>query len=120
VHPYREAGLGVANTLSATLNMVLLLFALRRKLSRLGLTSLLRLLRVLMPAAVLAGIVAALLASAWEKKLGHGSLALKLGAVFVPGAIAGLIYWLMALAGRVPSAVEILGLLGRAFGRKTV
>src|SRR5439155_9607749 len=42
VHPYREAGLGVANTLSATLNMALLLFALRRKLSRLGLTSILR------------------------------------------------------------------------------
>src|SRR5438046_6891359 len=47
VRPYREAGLGVANTLSASFNTVLLLYALRRKLSRLGLTSILRLLRVL-------------------------------------------------------------------------
>ena len=109
----------MANTLSATLNMVLLLFALRRKLSRLGLTSLLKQLRALVPAAVLAGIVAALLASIWEKNLGHSSLPLKLGAVFVPGAIALLAYWLLAVAGRVPTAVEILGLLGRAFRRKT-
>jgi putative peptidoglycan lipid II flippase len=120
VHPYREAGLGVANTLSAILNTVLLLFALRLKLSRLGLTSLLRLLLVLVPAAVLAGLIAALLASTWETRLGHDSLALKLGAVFVPGTIAGLVYWLLAIAGRVPMAVEILGLLGRKFNRRTV
>jgi len=119
VHPYREAGLGVANTLSATLNMALLLFALRRKLSRLGLTSILRLLRVLVPAAVLAGVVAALLESAWEKKLGHDTLALKLGAVFVPGAIAGLVYWLLAIVGRVPTAMEIAGFIRRAFQRRT-
>jgi putative peptidoglycan lipid II flippase len=120
VHPYREAGLGVANTLSAILNTMLLLFALRLKLSRLGLTSLLRLLLVLVPAALLAGLIAALLASSWEKKFGHNSLALKLGAVFVPGAIAGLAYWLLAIAGRVPTAVELLGLLGRTFNRRTV
>ena len=34
VQPYREAGLGVANTLSASFNTLLLVYALRRKLSR--------------------------------------------------------------------------------------
>src|SRR5205823_12707375 len=38
VQLYREAGLGVANTLSAVFNTLLLTYALRRKLSRLGLT----------------------------------------------------------------------------------
>src|SRR6266404_5260335 len=37
VHPYREAGLSVANTLSATVNVCLLMYALRRKLSTLNL-----------------------------------------------------------------------------------
>ena len=59
VQPYRAAGLGVANTLSATLNLALLVYALRRKLSRLGLTGVVNTLLVLVPDAVLAGVVAA-------------------------------------------------------------
>ena len=86
VHPYREAGLGVANTLSASLNLALLVYALRRKLSRLGLTGVVHVLLVLVPDAVLAGVVAAALAWLWEKQLGHATLLLKLGMVFVPGA----------------------------------
>ena len=62
VHPSRKAGLGVANTLSASLNLALLVCALRRKLSRVGLTGLVHTLLVLVPDAVLAGVVAAALA----------------------------------------------------------
>jgi len=50
VQRYREAGLGVANTLSATLNLALLVYALRRKLSRLGLAGVVNTLLVLVPA----------------------------------------------------------------------
>ena len=57
MQPYREAGLGVANTLSATLNMALLIYALRRKLKHLGFASVVQTLLVLVPTAVLAGIV---------------------------------------------------------------
>ena len=85
VQPYREAGLGVANTLSASLNLALLVYALRRKLSRLGLTGVVSTLLVLVPDAVLAGVVAAALGWLWEKQLGHATLLLKLGVVFVPG-----------------------------------
>ena len=40
VRPYREAGLAVANTLSAGFNTALLLFALRKKLARLDMAGL--------------------------------------------------------------------------------
>src|SRR5439155_4836631 len=58
VHPYKEAGLGVANTLSACINVSLLTYALRRKLSRLRLTGLPRALLVLILSAAVAGAVA--------------------------------------------------------------
>jgi putative peptidoglycan lipid II flippase len=117
VQPYQEAGLGVANTLSASLNLALLVYALRRKLSRLGLTGLVHTLLVLVPAAILAGVIAAALAWLWERKLGHATLILKLGAVFVPGGIAVLIYWLAALWARVPAAHDVANLIWRRFRR---
>jgi len=52
VQPYQEAGLGVANTLSASLNLALLVYALRRKLSRLDMKDVVQVLLVLVPAAL--------------------------------------------------------------------
>jgi hypothetical protein len=43
----------------------------------------------------------------WEQYLGHHVMPLKLGAVFVPAAAAGLVYWLAALAMKVPAAKEM-------------
>src|SRR3989441_590114 len=117
VRPYREAGLGVANTLSATLNVVLLLFALRRKLSRLGLESFLHALLLLVPIALLAGTVAWFSHSFWEKNFGHATLGVKIGAVFVPGAVAVLIYWLLALWLKVPATKELRVLLSKRLRR---
>ncbi len=117
VRPYREAGLAVANTLSATFNVALLLFALRKKLSRLGLAGLLRTLLVLAGAAVLAGAIAFWTSRVWEQKLGHGTLAVKLGAVFVPGAVAALVYWVAAMTAKVPAAKEITDLVLQKFRR---
>jgi putative peptidoglycan lipid II flippase len=119
IHPYREAGLAVANTLSASLNLGLLTYALRRKLSRLGLTGLVHTLLVLVPDAILAGVVAAALAWLWDKQLGHTTLVLKLGMVFVPGGAAGLVYWLVALWLKVPAASEMAAVILHKFrGRK--
>src|ERR1035437_355728 len=115
IHPYREAGLAVANTLSASLNLALLVYALRRKLSRLGLTSLVNTLLVLVPDAILTGVVAAALAWLWDKQLGHAALMLKVGMVFVPGCIAALVYWLVALWLNVPAAREMLDLVLERF-----
>ena len=111
VQRYREAGLGVANTLSAGFNTVLLSYALRRKLSHLGLAGFRTTLVVLVLDAVLAGVVALLLGALWEKHLGHHSLPLKVGAVFVPGAAAGFVYCLIALWLKVPTIREMGNLL---------
>jgi putative peptidoglycan lipid II flippase len=118
VQRYREAGLAVANTMSATFNLVLLTFALRKKLSRLGLSLLKQTLLVLVPNAILAGVVAWILGSFWEKRLGHATLALKMGAVFVPGGIASLIYWLVAVWAKVPAAHDLFVLFQRRIGKR--
>ena len=113
VHPYREAGLGVANTLSACCNLLLLTYALRRNLGRLGLRSLMNTLLVLVPTAILVAIIAALLSALWERSIGHSSLPRRLGSVFVPGGIAAVIYWFIALKFKVPAATEMRTVLFR-------
>jgi len=112
-----EVGLALANTVSATLNAVLLAYALRRKLKSLSLAGLKPVLLVLLGAALLAGAIAAALGFLWERNLGHTSLLLKIGAVFVPATAAGLAYWLAALAGKVPAAREITALVLARFRR---
>ena len=113
VQPYREAGLAVANTLSATFNTLLLLYALRRKLSRVGMTQIVKTLLVLLPSALAAGLVAAGLAWLWDKQLGHKSFPVKLGAVFIPGSAGVLVYWVLSTFGGVTAAKEITTLLLR-------
>src|SRR5260370_10836885 len=113
VHPYREAGLGVANTLSACCNLLLLTYALRRNLGRLGLRSLMNALLVLVPTAILVAIIAALLSAQWEISFGHHSFLRKLGAVLAPTIVSGLVYWLVALRFKVPAAIEMRAFLSR-------
>ena len=113
VRPYREAGLAVANTLSAGFNTALLLFALRKKLARLDMAGLPQNVFTLLGAAAAAGAVGFGLYHFWDGKLGHANLAAKLGAVFVPGVLAGAIYWLLALWAKVPAAREMSGLIGQ-------
>jgi putative peptidoglycan lipid II flippase len=118
VQRYREAGLAVANTMSATINLVLLTYALRRRLSRLGLSQVKQTLLVLVPNAIFAGVIAWVLGSVWEKRLGHATAALKIGAVFVPGGIASLVYWLVAISAKVPAAHDMFVLFQRRMGKK--
>jgi putative peptidoglycan lipid II flippase len=101
-----EAALASANTLSACFNVLLLVYALRRKLARVALTGVMRTLVLLVPVAIVAGVVAKLFEGLWEQHLGHTTVALKLGAVFVPGGIACLVYWALALWLKVPAARE--------------
>jgi hypothetical protein len=75
-----------------------------------GLTSLVHTLLVLVPDAVLAGVVAVALAWLWDKQLGHATLLLKAGMVFLPGGVAVLVYWLVALWLKVPAAQEMTDL----------
>jgi putative peptidoglycan lipid II flippase len=107
VVPLRQGGLGIANTVTSACNVGLLLFALRKKMGRLEMGALRSSLRPLALAALLAGLLAWGGWHLWENRLGHQTIALKIGAVFVPAAIAGVIYWLAALACKIPAAQEM-------------
>jgi putative peptidoglycan lipid II flippase len=105
--PLAEGGPGIANTCTSAINVGLLLFALRKKLGKLEMTPLRETLRTLVLAALAAGIIAWTGWRWWEATLGHASLALKIGAVFVPAGIAGGFYWAVAMLCKVPAAKEM-------------
>jgi putative peptidoglycan lipid II flippase len=108
VVPLRQGGLGLANTATSICSVWLLLYALRRKLGKLEMESLRATFLPLAVAGILAGLVAWSGWWSWEKSLGHKTIALKIGAVFVPAAVAGLVYWLIALAFKIPAAKEMV------------
>jgi putative peptidoglycan lipid II flippase len=118
VQRYREAGLAVANTLTAGLNLSLLAYGLRRKLGKLEMSELTRSLLVLIPAAALAGWVAWMIYGWWDARFGHGPLWSRLVAVFLPGAAAGAVYFGAALAGGVGSVREMFALVTTKFRRR--
>lgn len=113
VQNHREAGLGVANTLSAGINLALLFFALRKKLARLDMAGLPREIIVLVVGAAAAGLAAFWVYRFWDGQFGHARLQAKIGAVFVPGALAGGVYLSTALLSGVSSAKEMTTLLSR-------
>ncbi|MES1181040.1 MAG: murein biosynthesis integral membrane protein MurJ, partial [Verrucomicrobiota bacterium] len=107
IMPLKQGGLGIANTVTSVCNVALLLFALRKKLGKLEMASLRATLFPLALAATFAGVCAWCGWRSWENLLGHKTLALKLGAVFVPAGIAGVIYWSVALLCKIPAAKEM-------------
>jgi putative peptidoglycan lipid II flippase len=116
VEPFRAAGLGVANTFTSFLNFGLLTYGLRRKLGRLELGELRKSLSPALAAALLAGLVAWGLSRSWQSSLGHSTLLLRVGAVFVPMIAAGMIYWCVTLWAGVPAARDMIQLVSRKFG----
>jgi putative peptidoglycan lipid II flippase len=108
VAPLKQGGLGIANTITSVANAGLLFFALRKKIARLEMAPLRATFLPLAVAGIVAGMVAWSGWRFWENSLGHETLALKIGAVFVPAIAAGLIYGILALAFKVPAAKEML------------
>jgi putative peptidoglycan lipid II flippase len=111
----RQGGMAIANTATSFFNAGLLLFALRKKLGRLDMQPVIASLPQLGLAGLAGGAAAWGCHHYWSLQLGHSSLALKLGEVFVPAAAGGLIYWGIAFATRVPAAREITELIARRF-----
>ena len=105
--PLREGGPGIANLMTSTISVGLLTFALRKKLGKLDMAALRQTLVPLAIGAAAAGVIAWLGWRLWETQLGHATLALRLGAVFVPATAAGGVYWLGALACKIPAAKEM-------------
>ena len=105
--PFRQGGLGLANSLTAACNVGLLLYALRRKLSRLDLSPLTQTLPAKVGSAAVAGALAWVTWRYWERGVGHENLPARIGAVFAPMALAGLSYWGITFFLQVPAAREI-------------
>jgi len=106
----KQAGLGIANTLSATVNMTLLFYALRKKLKTLDLAGLLKPIIVLIAAAIIAGAVAWKLESFWNARIGHDRFWLQMGEVFVPIAAASLVYCALSIVFRTGHVSELADL----------
>jgi putative peptidoglycan lipid II flippase len=114
VQLFREAGLAVANTMSAGCNLFLLIYALRKKIKQIGCGSDFQTSFVtILGSAILAGCAAALMSRLWETYYGHETGLSKIGGVFVPGCLAGLLYWAAAYTAKVPAAREVTKLLLR-------
>ena len=107
VMPLQQGGLGIANTVTSICNASLLIYLLRKKLGPLEMESLRATFVPLAIAGVLAGVLAWFGWRFWENSLGHKTLLLKTGEVFVPAGIAGSVYWLVALGFKIPAAKEI-------------
>jgi putative peptidoglycan lipid II flippase len=113
VLPLRQGGLGLANTVTSGINVALLLYALRRKLTRLDLDPLKRAIVPLLAAGAAAAAVALGTHVVWEARVGHADLLPKLGAVAVPAACASLAYWGAATLGGVAAARELAAFIVR-------
>lgn len=113
IHPLGQGGMGIANTMSAVFNVGLLLYALRRKLKFLGLGPLLRQGLNMLGAGLLAGEAAWLTLRAWNNGFGSDGLPERIGAVFIPMAVAALCYGLALLWLKTPQAQEFFALLRR-------
>jgi putative peptidoglycan lipid II flippase len=110
VFPLGQGGLGVANTLTATLNVSLLFFALRKKLKTLEMDGLEKQFAWLLVLAVASGATAWGVASGWENYFGHQTLLLRMGAVFFPATIAACVYFGASFLLHVGATREVFGL----------
>src|SRR6185503_12677698 len=111
-----EAGLGAANTITAFVNVSLLVFALRKKLARLEMGALRRPLIALLVASAAAAVFAWGMQFVWEQTLGHHNPWLKLGHVFVPMGVASLVYFAAAFSLRVPFTHDFIALARKRLG----
>jgi len=107
IFPLRGLGLGLANSITATLNAGLLAYALRKKLGRLDWGTLRGPLASIAGALLVAGWVAGSLGNWWTSQFGHANKWLCLGEVFVPATAAGIVYFALGCWLRIPAARDL-------------
>jgi putative peptidoglycan lipid II flippase len=108
---FRQAGLGLANTISATINMTLLLYALRKKLGKLELHDFVKYIPAMVGSAVLAGAAAWGTYHWWLTTFGHRNTMLRLGEAIIPMAAAAIVYFGLALWLKLPFVQDVLALI---------
>jgi putative peptidoglycan lipid II flippase len=112
----RQGGMGIANTMSAAVNVYLLIYALKRKLTKLEFADLQPLFFQMIGAGILAGILAYGSSLVWEHYVGGANTFQRVGAVFVPVGIASGVYIASLVWMRVPQAHDILEVIRLRIG----
>jgi putative peptidoglycan lipid II flippase len=107
----REAGLALANTLTSTMNLLLLGYGLRRKFPKLDFGPMWREAPWLVGGAVGAGVAAWALSQGWERWQGADGVWVRLVAVFGPATIAAAGYFGVLWLGRVRSCRAFFGIV---------
>jgi len=115
--PLRHTGLALALTLSSVFNALVLVWALRRKVGRLGLSSVLNsFLRVIPATGVMAAVVWWILRYGhWHTVGARGQKGMVLGGALLAGVA---VYALACLLFRVPEAAEAAALFRRKLLRR--
>jgi putative peptidoglycan lipid II flippase len=116
---FKEGGMGIANTMSATFNVYFLLYGLRRKLKQLQVGDLPSLIGRMFAVGFAAGVTAWITSFYWEQWIGHAHVPGRLGAVFVPITAATLVYFALLTWLRVPQAHEVLSVVTRNLRRSS-
>ncbi len=117
MRPYGHTGLALALTLSSVFNSLVLIWALRRKMGRLGLGSVSSALARIIPAAAVMGVVVRLLLdlAPWQAT-GQGWL--KGGVLFGTIMVSMAVYLSCCYLFKVPQAKEVVALLKRKVLRR--
>jgi putative peptidoglycan lipid II flippase len=117
LEPLRQAGLGLANSITSCLNVWLLLRALRKKLGELELAEVKRSLKPVLAASIVVSILAWPGYQAWDTQFGHATLAARLGGVFVPAVLTSVLYWAVLWADKLRAAMEVAALIQKRLRR---
>ncbi|MBL9174572.1 MAG: murein biosynthesis integral membrane protein MurJ [Verrucomicrobiales bacterium] len=115
---FHQAGMGLANTLSAAFNTVLLIYALRRALPRFGVGEVAGNLPGILAAAAAATAVAAGLCLAFQHWLGLAGWMARSVTVFGSIAGASAAYFGTALVLRLPQAAELSNFVRSRLARR--
>jgi putative peptidoglycan lipid II flippase len=113
-----KAGLAIANSVSSSAQCFFLFYALKRKQPKFDLAALVAPLKPMGLSALAAALIASVTLWAWERWLGRGGLAIRLGATFVPMALAAAGYFAVATFLGLREASDVLAVVTRRF-RKT-
>ena len=107
VFRFRQAGLGIANTLTSFLNMIFLSMALKRQLSKLDFTPLKQIAIKLLIIAGLTSIIVWGVHKFWFDNVGYHYIWERLGEVFVPALIGSIFYLIGACILKLPQVGKI-------------
>ena len=111
VFRFRQAGLGIANTLTSFLNMIFLSMALKRQLSKLDFTPLKQIAIKLLIIGGLTSMIVWSVHKFWFDNVGYHYIWERLGEVFVPALVGSIFYLIGACILKLPQVGKIQELI---------